>query len=207
MARAITELQILVARTWKVLVSSERVGVQARILPIKNPHWQYMHALQWTLFESRLGTLMQTPIYVRKVTDMMTAACLFFNGSPKREGLLKNVIITLVPYASQRKPLLDLCKTRWAERQDAYRHFYWSYLYLVKTLEVIAHEMHHNKGFNEDLKSSHWSTKSKADSGSLLASLSSFDNIVTFVVVYQLLSHISGLALKLQSRSLDIVDA
>ena len=185
-------------------MSSECVGVQARIRQ-ESPLAVYLHCSGHCL-DLVLAHSCKLP-NVRKVIDMMTAACLFFNGSPKREDLLKNVIITLVPDASRRKLLLDLCKTRWAERQDTYSSFYQSYLYLVKTLEIIAYGMHHDKGFNEELMSSHWSTKSKADAGSPLASLSSFDNIVTFVVVYQLLSHISDLAVKLQSRSRDIVDA
>ena len=179
-------------------MSSERVGVQARMRQ-ESPLAVYVNCNRRCL-KLVLARSCKLP-NVRKITDMMTAACLFFNGSPKREELLKNVIITLVPDASRRRPLLDLCKTRWAERQDAYRHFYQSYLYLVKTLEIIAYGTHHDKGFNEELMSSHWSTKSKADAGSLLASL------VTFVVAYQLLSHISSLAVKLQSKSLDIVDA
>ena len=120
----------------------------------------------------------------------------------QNESLLQKVITSLVLEAAQRKPFLNLCKTRWAGRQDAYRHFYQAYVYLVKTLEIIGYGRHGDMGIDQD-----WSTKSKADAGSLLASLTRFESIVTFIVVYQLLSHLSGLAVKLQSRALDIVDA
>lgn len=185
-------------------MSSDRVGVQARIRQ-ESPLAVYMHCSGHCL-NLVLAHSCKLP-NVRKVTDMMTAVCLFFNSSPKRDSLLQNVITTMVPDASRRKPLLDLCKTRWAERQDAYRHFYQAYLYLVKTFEIIAYRMHQDKGFSQQLMAADWSTKSRADAGSLLASISSFENIVTFIVIYQLLSHLSGLAVKLQSRSLDIVDA
>ena len=185
-------------------MSSNRVGVQARIRQ-ESPLTVYKHCSGHclNLVISHSCKLLS----VRKVLDLMGAVCLFFKFSPKRDSLLTNVITTIVPDSSRRKPLLELCKTRWAERHDAYRHFYQAYLYLVKTFEIMAYGQHQNEGFSQELIDADWSTKTKSDAGSLLASISSFDNIVTFLVVYELLSHLSGLAGKLQSRSLDIVDA
>ena len=65
-------------------------------------------------------------------------SCNFFLNSPKREGLLSAVVTKGVIETSRRKPLFDLCRTRWAERHDAYRHFYQAYMFIVKALEWIG---------------------------------------------------------------------
>ena len=46
------------------------------------------------------------------------------------------------PCKKQAKALIDLCKTRWAERQNAYRHFYQCFKFVVTALEVIALSLH-----------------------------------------------------------------
>ena len=49
--------------------------------------------------------------------------------------------------------------------------------------------------------------KSKDDAVALLASLATFDFIVSFIVLYELLSHLSGVTVKLQGQSIDIIKA
>ena len=85
-------------------------------------------------------------------------------------SFLANVITTMVPDSSRRKPLLELCKTHWTERHDAYRQFYQAYLYLVKTFEIMAFDQHQNEGFSQELIIADWSTKTMSDAGSLLTS-------------------------------------
>ncbi|CAG2220290.1 unnamed protein product [Mytilus edulis] len=46
---------------------------------------------------------------------------------------------------TKRKPLLDLCKTRWAERHYAYSHFFDSYLFVVESLDFISYGLHKDK--------------------------------------------------------------
>ena len=41
----------------------------------------------------------------------------------------------------------------------------------------------------------------------LLASLATFDFIVSFLVLYEFLSHLSGVTVKLQGQSIDIIKA
>lgn len=67
----------------------------------------------------------------------MKEVCIFFKYSPKREGLLEAIIKQGAPSAERRKPMLDLCKTRWAERHQAYEHFYQAYVFIVEALEYI----------------------------------------------------------------------
>ena len=68
-------------------------------------------------------------------------SCNFFLNSLKHEGLLSAVVTKGVIETSRCKPLLDLCRTRWAERHDAYRNFYQAYMFIVKALELIGHGM------------------------------------------------------------------
>ena len=74
--------------------------------------------------------------------DKLKAVCLFFQNSPKRNGLLVNIMETEIQHTGKRKPLIDLCRTRWADRHETYTHFYNSYLFIVKSLEVIVYGMH-----------------------------------------------------------------
>ena len=50
-----------------------------------------------------------------------------------------------------------------------------------------------------------WSTQTKSDAQQILAGITSFDFIITFLTVYQHLSHLSGLTVKLQGSSVDIL--
>ena len=97
-----------------------------------------------------------------------------------------------------------LCRTRWALRHKAYQHFYQAYTYLVETLEMIGYRGHIEK--HGDLYSD-WDTANRSEAQQILASITSFDFIVVFMVVYQYLSHLSGITTQLQSTTLDIIEA
>lgn len=183
-------------------MSSENVGVQKRIHEV-SPLAMYSHCAGHCLNLVIVHSC-KIPL-VRNTIDKMKEVCLFFNYSPKREGLLKSVISKEVLHAEKRKPLLNLCATRWAERHSAYSHFYASYVYMVYSLEVIAHGLHQDKGY--DHAQGNWASKTKQDASGLLASITSFDFILSFVTVYVMLSHLDGISKKLQSSSQDIFQA
>ncbi|XP_029197148.2 52 kDa repressor of the inhibitor of the protein kinase-like [Acropora millepora] len=181
-------------------MSSENVGVQKRIREVSS----------WAMYSHCAGHCLNLVIVhsckiplVRNTIDKMKEVCLFFNYSPKREGLLKSVISKEVLHAEKRKPLLNLCAIRWAERHSAYIHLYASYLYMVYSLEVIAHALHQGKGYYQG----NWASKTKQDASGLLASITSFDFILSFVTVYVMLSHLDDISKKLQSSSQDIFQA
>ena len=96
---------------------------------------------------------------------------------------------------NQREPLLDLCKTCWAERHSAYQHFYQAYVFIVEALEMIGFKHHLAKYGNmyDD-----WDSTSRSDAQQILASITSFEFIAGFLTVYQFLSHLSGITVKLQ---------
>ena len=52
-----------------------------------------------------------------------------------------------------------------------------------------------------------WDSHNRSEAQQLLASITACDFIVVFLIVYQYLSHLSGITVKLQSSSLDIVEA
>lgn len=138
------------------------------------------------------------------VLDKLHSIFLFFDW-PKRAEVLQTITSKEHPKGSNRKPLTDLCKTRWAARHDSYSHFYTSYMYIVKALEVIVFGFH-TKEYDFESKGK-WDPKAKSEARSLLAAITSFDFIVSFLILYQYLSHLDSITVKLQSSSLDIMKA
>ena len=52
-----------------------------------------------------------------------------------------------------------------------------------------------------------WDPSSRSDAQQILASITSFEFIVVFMTMYQYLSHLAGITIKLQKTALDIVEA
>ena len=184
-------------------MSSERVGVQALIRK-ESPLAVYTHCSGHCL-NLVISHSCSTPM-VRNILDKMKATCLFFLCSPKRANVLSEIVGRNVVEKSRRAPLIDLCRTRWAERHHAYQHFYQCYKFLVMTLEFIALGLHQNDA-GDSFTGASWSADSKRDANSLLHGITAFEFLVVCVTVYHTLSHLSGITVKLQSSTLDIVEA
>lgn len=99
---------------------------------------------------------------------------------------------------------MDLRKTRWAEQQDVYRHFYQAYIFIPESLELIGYRQHLDKYGNTF---GDWDTSSRSDVQQTLASITTFEFITVFLTIYQYLSHLAGITVKLQKRAFDIVEA
>ena len=183
-------------------MSSQRVGVQANILT-HAPNAAYVHCASHCLNLVVSHACSLQPI--RNMIDKITQVCLFFNYSPKRNGLLTAVIQDQHPENGKKKPLITLCATRWVARIEAYDHFYASFKYTVFALEVIAHNMHHDECPEQFYGC--WQTKTRTDASGLLKAITDFDFIVTFICAYSCLSHMSGLTVKLQKKTNDIFKA
>ena len=182
-------------------MSSERVGVQAQIKEL-SPLATYIHCSshQLNLVITHSCILAE----VRNVVDQLQHCCHFFLASPKRSGLLELIVSKGVVDKCKRKPLLDLCKTRWAERHTAYQHFYQSFTYIVEALEYIGCKLHlHEYG---ELYAD-WDVNSRSDAQQILHGITNFSFIVVFLTIYQYLSHLSGITIKLQSRAIDVYEA
>ena len=182
-------------------MASDSVGVQARIKQAA-PLATYVHCNGHclNLVISKSCKLPQ----VRNVLDRMQSCSKFFLYSPKRMGVLELIIRQNVVDETRRKPLLDVCRTRWAERQSAYQHFYQAYVFITEALELIGYKRHMEK---YGTTYSDWGTTSRSDAQQLLAGIISFEFIVVFLTTYQYLSHLAGITVKLQKRTLDIIEA
>ena len=131
--------------------------------------------------------------------------CNFFNHSPTRNSFLSAVIKDQYPENARKKPLVTLRTTRWAERSQAYQHFYESFEYVVYVLEVMAHNLHHHDCPAQFYGC--WNTGTKRDASGLLQDITNFEFVMTFVIGYLYLSHMSALTMKLQRKSNDIFKA
>ena len=183
-------------------MSSARVGVQ-KLIRDDAPLAVYTHCGGHCL--NLVISHSCSLIAIQNTLDKLKTCYQFFKLSPKRNGLLSEIISANVELTLRRKPMLELCKTRWAERHSAYSRFYQGYVYIVKSLEQIAHGLHQDE--LDTYKQATWDNKSRQEAGSLLAGITSFDYIITFLTVYQLLSHLQGITVKLQSTTLDIMGA
>ena len=182
-------------------MSSCNVGVQARIRQ-EAPLATYMHCSGHclNLVISQSCALPQ----VRNVLDRLRNCCRYFLNSPKRTGVLEMIVRHNVIDPGKRKPLLDLCKTRWAERHCAYQHFYQAYIFIVEALELIGFHRHVDK-YGDTYAD--WDATSRSDAQQVLGGITSFEFIVVFLTIYQYLSHLAGITVKLQKVACDIVQA
>lgn len=76
----------------------------------------------------------------------------------------------------------------------------------MKTLEAISHGLH-REDLSENFSMAVWDADSKAMANSLLHSITTFEFIVVFLIIYQYLSHLAGITIKLQNRAIDILEA
>ena len=182
-------------------MSSNRVGVQARIRQVA-PLATYIHCSGHCL-NLVISKCCSIP-NIRNVLDQLQRCCRFFLYSPKRSGILEHIVLVNVPESQRRKTLLDLCKTRWAERHSYYQHFYLAYIYVIQALELIGYRRHLDRYGD---KYADWDTSSRSDAQQILAAVTSFGFIVCFMSLYQYLSHLSGITVKLQRKALDILQA
>ena len=120
-------------------MSSEMVGVQANILAHAPKVHCASHCLNLVI--SHACSLQS----IRNMIDKVKQVCIFFNYSPKQNGLLSAIIQEQHPENGKKKPLITLCATRWVARIEEYDQFYVSFKYTVFALEIMAHNMHHDE--------------------------------------------------------------
>ncbi|CAG2239250.1 unnamed protein product [Mytilus edulis] len=184
-------------------MSSDRCGLQ-RCIREQAPLAPYTRCNSHALNLVIVHACKQTD--VAHTLTKMKEVCLFYKYSPKRQGLLESIIEQSVSSTNKRKPLLDLCKTRWAERHYAYSHFYDSYVFVVESLEFISYGLHKDK-YDLNLYDDPWDNNTKHDAVSLLNTITEFGFIIVFMIIYQGLSALAGISVGLQRKALDVYDA
>ena len=73
-------------------------------------------------------------------------------------------------------------------------------MFIVEALEMIAFR-HHLAKYGDTFV--YWDSASRTEAQQIMASITSFE----FIVVYQFLSHLAGITVKLQKSVLDIIQA
>ena len=145
---------------------------------------------------------------VRNTVDMKEIG-IFFITSPKCEPLLLEVINKrLVFYSdnpSKRKPLIDMCRTRWMERIKAFAHFYQAFVFLKEALSVmVCPQSEENQKKCPDFQD--WDNDTKTKACSLMKALD-FEFLMSFTAIYRVLAIMKYITIRLQSSSSDIYDA
>ena len=77
-------------------------------------------------------------------------------------------------------------------------------MFITEAMELIGYKQHLDRYGNTYAD---WDTSSCSDAQQLLAAITNFKFIVVFLTVYQYLSHLAGITVKLQRRTLDIIEA
>ena len=152
-----------------------------------------------------LATSCKIPI-IDNITETYKAVTIFFNTSPKREGLLEHIFCLRCISAQKRKVLIGLCKTRWSERDIAYEHFYLAIPFIVEAFEVINGTHPERNDFN-NIYTDGWDPKTKQDATSYLHAVTKFEFIIGLVSLYRLLHPLVGITQTLQGSSIDVVKA
>ena len=97
------------------------------------------------------------------------AITIFFNSSPKREGLLEHIVKSRCTGAEKRKVLVGMYQTRWSERDISYEHFYLAIPFMVEAFEIMNGTHPKNNDCDSVYKDG-WNSKTKERRNKLLPS-------------------------------------
>ena len=187
-------------------MSALKKGLSGRVLEV-NPKALYTHCTSHVLNLSIVAACKENTIQM--VLTQMTSLAVYFKYSPKREKLLEHVVEvgTRDHSISQRKVIVGLCKTRWAERDKAYEHlFYLGFPFIVKALEIINGTCQDSELYPESFITG-WDPAAKNDATSHLHALCSFGTIIGVVTLYRLFHPLAMITKSLQGKAVDIVKA
>ena len=128
-----------------------------------------------------LATWYKIPI-IDNIKETYKAVTIFFNTSPKREGLLEHIFCLRCISAQKRKVLTGLCKTLWSERDIVYEHFYLAIAFIVEAFEVINGTHPERNDFN-NINTDGWDPKTKQDATRYLHAVTKFEFIIGLVSI------------------------
>ena len=184
-------------------MSGVRKGLSGRILEQSKKAF-YTHCTSHALNLCIAATCKEQNI--QTILSQMTALSIFFKYSPKREKLLEYVVEKETHSCPQRKVVIGLCKTRWAERDIAFEHFYLAYPFIVKALEIINGTCQGIEAYPDDIKVG-WETEARRDATAHLNALCNFGILIGVVALYRLLHPLAMITKCLQGKAVDIVKA
>ena len=88
-------------------------------------------------------------------------------------------------------------------RQEAYSHFYESFIFIMRALKAIVYSLHKDEIF--DICKDGWDPTAKTRPSSNLNVISKFIFLITFLCVYKRVSHPSDITRKLEGSTSDIL--
>lgn len=175
-------------------MSSEACGVQGRIKRVA-PLALYTHCNSHVLHIS-IASACKLPA-VRNMIGTINETYLFYHYSPKRQRFLEQVL-GKCSCTSRKAKLKGLCKTSWVERHECYETFYQFYEYVCISLEAIVDKDSHPHVYSS--LSFTWDRETTIKAQGLLASLKTFEWIITFLIAKNSLETVKPIAAKLQKR-------
>ncbi len=181
-------------------MSSENKGVAAYILE-RAALAIYQHCSNHNLNLVIVHACGKTMVDINNCVVQLKAVVSKFENSPKMNELLTTVLETACNTdQGLRSSLLRLSKTRWAARHLAYERLY--FVYIVEALEVIALPVQHGVDLREKYPLiQDWSWEWKKEVFPLPEAIFSFPFIITFIVIYQYLSHLHEPTILLQTMT------
>ena len=131
---------------------------------------------------------------VKNMWCVLKEVGLFFSNSTKRQSALEVHIDTLHFVSSNRRKLIDPCRTRWMARPSALVAFADLYVPVVAALEEVS-------------QCRHWSLDSAGAASTLLSPITQFSFICASCISKQVLEYVHDLTTSLQKTSKDICNA
>ncbi|XP_065651176.1 52 kDa repressor of the inhibitor of the protein kinase-like [Hydra vulgaris] len=129
---------------------------------------------------------------------------IYFNTSLKRDRLLEHDAENRCKSPERRKILIEMCKTRWSERDALYEHFYLAIPFMAEALDIILGIHSNIEQFNIEF-SMDWDAQEKREANSLLNAITKFEFIIGIITLYRLLHPLLYIIERLQGRTTDIV--
>lgn len=166
-------------------------GVKSRILEL-NDKALFFHCASHCLSLCVVKAC-QVP-YVKNMMGTMKQLALFFSNSPKRQRKLEQVIGDAMP-DSRKEKLVDLCRTRWVEKIQAFETFALLFKPVIDCLGQIT----------EDKAT--WDSKAVIEASGLLSNMSCGSFLTAFIVTQECLQYLKPLTVKLQKVAQDVSSA
>ena len=116
------------------------------------------------------------------ILETYKSIVIFFNTSPKREGLLEYIYSVRCQSNETRKILVGLCGTRWSERNISYERFYLAIPFIAEAFEVI-NVTHPELQTLPKERTTGWDAHIKKEATSFLNALTRFEFIVGIIVL------------------------
>ena len=169
-------------------MSGEKSGDQKQLRDIQ-PKALYTHCAGHSI---NLAIVSSCAIpSISNCIDTIKSMTIWIKSSPKREGLLKCVYENEAQtgLTESRRPILNVCITRWVENIDGWERFSLSHPFLIKMLEVIVYGTSEYEMYNDN-----WKPDDKKNALAHLKALESFEFVYVLTTLQRSLLYVKEAA-------------